>query len=374
MSKNEIIAWLQKVLAGDVPALSRNDGQFITDVLELADWHGVTALIHHKLSAENNLEYYSAEFKRQLTARNKRNIAGILLWKQEITNIYNSLHNANIRLLLVKGFPLSYTLYPEPHLRIYSDIDILFPEYESVERAWNILQETGYTRPVIVSGKYISHQFSCYRTGTSGFSFALDLHWRISNHNFFANALTFDELESSSIPLTGIEQEMRTLSPEYALLFACMHRVAHIPFGEADRLAWLYDIHLLAESFNSGQWTFFSELAKKKDLSSVCRDGLLNSRERFKTKLPEDYLGMLQREGTDDPVQPVSLTSAWKYQLVNFKTMPGWTERVGLLREYLLPPAEYMLAKYKTDKKWLLPYLYIKRIVGGLKRFLNRNN
>ena len=283
-------------------------------------------------------------------------------------NVQETLQAAGLKSLSIKGFPLSYTLYPEPHLRLFSDIDLLFPDHESADKAWNLLAGMGYARPVTTSGKFISHQFSCYRTGTSGFSFALDLHWRVNNHYFFSNALTFEELDSSSIPLPGLAPGMRTLSPVYAMVFACMHRIAHIPDEKSDRLVWLYDIHLLAESFNEDQWSCFIDLAGRKKLSSVCRDGLLAGKKSFNTRLPDDVLEKLQREGTNDPIQPAALTSTWKYQLVNFQAMPGWTERFCMLQEHLFPPADYMLAKYKTSKKWLLPFFYLKRIITGLTK------
>ena len=356
------------VLAGEPPALPHDDDQFITDTLQLADWHGVTALIHHELSVDNRLEKYPHAFIQQLTARNNRIVAGKLLWKQEMINVQKSLRSAKIRSLLIKGFPLSYILYPAPHLRLYSDIDILFPDFETTEKAWNTLANMGYTRPVTTSGKYISHQFSCYRSGASGFPFALDLHWRVNNHYFFASALTFEELDSTSMKLPGLEPEMRTLLSEYALLYACMHRIAHLPFNESNRLVWLYDIHLLAKSFNEDQWTHFVDLATMKKLSSVCLDGLLECKTRFNSALPENVLEKLRQEGTNDPVRPAELTSTWKYNLTIYKTMPGWTERLCLLREHLFPPSDYMLNKYKTNNKWLLPYLYLKRITGGLKK------
>lgn len=373
MSENEIIAWLQKVLGGDTPALPANNDRLITDTLQLADWHGVTALIHHKLSRDNNLVNYPAEFIKQLSARNNQIIAGTMLWTQEMIKLQRSLHAARLKSLLIKGFPLSYTLYPEPHLRLYSDIDILFPDQKSAEKAWNILEKTGYTRKAALSGKYISHQFSCYRTGSSGFSWVLDMHWRINNHYFFANALTFDELNSSSVPLTGLNPEMRTLSPEYALLFACIHRIAHTPYAESNRLVWLYDIHLLAESFNPGQWSRFSELAMEKKLSSISADGLLNSKIRFNTILAENILKFLQFEGANDPIQAVDLSSAWKYHLGNLHTMPGWAERFCFLREHLFPPSEYMLEKYNRQNKLWLPILYVSRFAGGFMKLFKRS-
>jgi hypothetical protein len=368
MSESEIITWLQEVLVGNTPALPDNSKQCITDTLELSDWHGVTPLVHYKLSEKDNLNLYPSDLNEQLSARTRQTIAVSLLWKQEIINVHKALEDAKLKFLLIKGFPLAWSLYPAPHLREYSDIDVLFPDYETTMKAWQILEDMDYARPNAISGKYISYQFSCYRAGISDHSCVLDLHWRVNNHYYFASALKFEELEKSSRRIPGFAPNMRTLAPEYALLLACLHRIAHTQDNKSDRLIWLYDIHLLAESFNIEQWNCFSVLATGKKLSSICHDGLMNCKNRFNTRIPEDVIENFVHHGKNDPIQSQSLATNRKYLLTSIQTMPGWTARICFLREHLLPPADYMLKKYNTDKKWLLPVLYVKRIANGIQK------
>ena len=370
--EQQIIAWLQNVLAGDTPALPDGGGETITAILQQADRHGVTALIFDRLSENKVLESYPATFTRQLNGKTEQSIALHLLWKQEITGIHRSLQDARISPLYFKGFPLSFNLYRRPHLRQYSDVDILFPDYEMAGKAWSILKARGYARRITISGSYINHQFSCYRHCFADFSWALDLHWRINNHFYFANALPFDELAASSRPVSGLETEIRTVSPEHAMLIACLHRTGHSPDQKSDRLVWLYDIHLYATVFKREQWSGFSELAVRKKLSSVCLDGLLSCKERFNTALPADVLAQLQQHAGSDPVQPADLSTPVKYHWSNFCSLPGPAARCRYLREHLFPDPAYMLDSNNTQNKWLLPWLYIKRSVTGMMKLFRR--
>ena len=104
--EQQIIAWLQNVLAGDTPALPDGGGETITAILQQADRHGVTALIFDRLSENKVLESYPATFTRQLNGKTEQSIALHLLWKQEITGIHRSLQDARISPLYFKGFPL----------------------------------------------------------------------------------------------------------------------------------------------------------------------------------------------------------------------------------------------------------------------------
>jgi hypothetical protein len=48
--------------------------------------------------------------------------------------------------------------------------------------------------------------------------------------------------------------------------------------------------------------------------------------------------------------------------------LPRWSARWQLLREHAFPPADYMLRKYETRRRWLLPALYVRRALGWLTR------
>ncbi|MEA2116090.1 MAG: nucleotidyltransferase family protein [Thermodesulfobacteriota bacterium] len=192
-------------------------------------------------------------------------------------------------LLLIKGAPLSYTLYPEPSFRPRCDTDLLFPDRASAEKGWSIVQERGYQRPNAVSGEIISHEFSCCKTGPASIGHNLDLHWRLSNNQLFARLFDFDELAHSAVKVPQLNNA-DTLGPEHALLLACVHRIQHKTEQQENRLIWLYDIHLLCRSFSPAMWQQFLAAAQKKQLCSICLDGLRSAMIFPGTSVPESTI------------------------------------------------------------------------------------
>jgi len=56
--------------------------------------------------------------------------------------------------------------------------------------------------------------------------------------------------------------------------------------------------------------------------------------------------------------------------MLEFKALPDLKSRFLLLKEHLLPNPDYVLRKYDSSNRALLPYFYMKRIFKGIgKRF-----
>ena len=105
-----------------------------------------------------------------------------------------------------------------------------------------------------MAGDLIIHELGCYKTSGGGFTHALDVHWRLNNAALLSERFTFAELAAAAVPIPALGPHAQGLGSVHALLLACMHRVAHLPEGNADRLIWLYDIHLLAQHLIDQQW------------------------------------------------------------------------------------------------------------------------
>lgn len=268
--------------------------------------------------------------------------------------------------------PLAYSLYSNPHLRSRCDTDLFFPDNTTAEKAWNALEERGYRRPNAISGEYVSHQFSCYKTGPMGVGHTLDIHWQISNRQYLARVLTYQELVSHSQAVPSLGSKARTLGWKHALLLACAHRIAHKPQGMENRLIWLYDIHLIAEKLDLEQWQDFLLTAKKKKLQSACLDGLKQSAAYFHTKIPENIWADLNEVNGTEEFTPHTANSRWKTEFSDLRSLPGWPQRLRLIKEHLLPSAEYMLSKDQTRNPLLLPWLYAKRITQGVIKILRQ--
>lgn len=368
MPELQIITWLREVLSGNTPPLPGISSDVHADILQTAERNGVTALIFHVLNANNKWTNYPDELRRRFSERTMQLVSISLLWKQEFLEVHSRLLDAKLPLLLLKGLALSYNLYPAPYLRPFGDVDVLFQDQETTEKAYKLLETAGYKRPNEISGKYIYHLLSCRKNSPTGFIFTLGLHWRINNLNYFANAYSYEELEATSQSVPQLSPEVHTLSLENALLLACLHRIAHTPDGKSNRLIWLYDIHLLANIMEEHQWTAFIDMSIRKNLAGVSVNGLLKSKKNLNTYIPDRVIDALNNHASTDPFHAMQNGSRWIFYFRIFQSMPGWTERLCFLLENLLPPSEYMLVKYNRKNIFWLPILYILRLAGGLTK------
>jgi len=264
---------------------------------------------------------------------------------------------------------LAYTHYPQSYLRERCDTDILFPDQAAFDKAWALLGRLGFERRNTLSGEFVGYQHCCYRPLEKGFHQSLDCHTRVNDYLFFADAFSFDELLKHSVPVTGLAESARTLGPVHALLLACMHRVATIPFGSADRLIWLYDIYLLCHSLDSSQWAEVLELARSRKLCATCVHSLDAAEAYFPLDVPADVMAGLEQAAQAEPFQPGCDMKRWQFYFHVLKTTPGLRGKARLLREHFFPSAEYMFEKYQTGSRLKLPFLYVHRVLSGFKRY-----
>jgi len=153
-------------------------------------------------------------------------------------------------------------------------------------------------------------------------------------------------------------------------LLACLHRVAHIPFGEGNRLIWLYDIHLLSNNFTNEQWEEFIRLAINKRLAAASLDSFTKTRDYLGTLIPQEIIIQLENHINESVVIPGYSNSKWRELLETIRALHGWQPRAQYIKEIMFPNSEYMMRKYQDRNKWMLPYLYIKRgITGAIKLF-----
>ncbi len=162
-----------------------------------------------------------------------------------------------------------------------------------------------------------------------------------------------------------------------ALLLACMHRCTHKqnPFyvnGDAhhtaDRLIWLYDIHLLAEKLSGPEWEKFVRAATQKGLRAVCLEGMQSTQACFHTAYPEPVLQTLAKSPTTERAARYLDGSKLRQQWMDYRALGSFTRQVRFLKELLFPPAHYMRNKYSGPAAAWLPWLYLRRAAAGVRR------
>jgi len=230
-----------------------------------------------------------------------------------------------------------------------------------------------FTAPNATNGKLVSHQAICLRTDKTGLQHQLDIHWRISNDGWFSGLLTYDGLKQNTMAVSVLSSHAITLDPVGTLFLACLHRASHAVYGESNRLVWLYDIHLLCQTLTPDNFCRFTEQAKQHAMTKVCLDALEQSRSRFRTKIDESIFEVLQ-QGSSQPEPSARYLQA--SHLTHFKcnldALPTLGDKLTYIIENLFPPQSYMLSKYKTRNRLLLPLLYLHRFILGCKKQICR--
>ncbi len=342
------------------------DADFPSRLLEAGHRHGVTPLLHHLLHGTTAYSSWPVATRDTLARELRMQIALDLLQEQELIAVLAALAAAGVRPLLLKGTPLAYTHYPLSALRPRCDTDLLV-EPAARARAERVLEQMGYRRFSAFAG--VTYQWE-YRKRGHPVDHILDVHWRINNSQAFAQALSHAELLDRAVPVPRLGVAARTLYPPHALLLALMHRAAHEEGSETgNRLIWLYDIHLLARTMATGDWEAFARLSVAKKMQPVCLDGFSRTRQALATAFPDDMMERLAAPSAGKISAADLLAGRWRFLLEDLRGLPNGRRRLLFLWEMGFPPADFMLVKYQTSRRWWLPWLYLRRAAASLCKF-----
>lgn len=338
--------------------------------------HGVAPLLHAQLRSSD----WPLDVLSSLREEALQHAMWELRHQQLLGQALAAMASAGIEPVLIKGTALAYSLYPDAASRTRSDTDLIISQAAKAEVHARLLP-LGFQRSLAVTGEAISYQAS-YTFGTSdGGKHALDLHWKINNSEVLSALFTCEELRQDAQAVPTLCPGAWAASSVHALLIACMHRATHRqnPYrvqGEdhhtANRLIWLYDIHLLAETFSVQQWSEFVLLAQLKGLRAVCLDGMQHAQARFGTTYPPAVVAALAQPGPPEKPAIYLEGGPLRQQCMDFVALGGIARQARFVRELLFPSRSYMRAKFPASSQWMLPWLYVWRSLSGAARRLAR--
>lgn len=357
------------VLRDDVSPYPAQAGEaFERELFSLAQTHGVLALLHDRASSRGEFAAWPQHLRKRLDAASKAQAVRELLVKRELVSLLERLAEAGVSALLLKGTPLAYTLYPKPYLRTRCDTDILIPESQ-FQLAHEVLVHADYA-PDLPYRKMVSYQAEYRHRSASEIELAIDLHWRLSNLQYFAWAFDFDELHECSVQASAVWRGARAPAPLQALLIACMHRATNISAPgfdvgidsqEPNRLIWLYDIHLLCGRLSAVDWARLVEIATVKGVRAICLDALRVTSACFGTLIPDSVMDRLAAPGRAELSAGYLKRGSLRSRMIDLRSLPDWRRRRDLLADWAFPSVDHMLARYAVHSRWLLPLLYIRR-------------
>jgi hypothetical protein len=376
----EIDALLCAALRGATPTwLAVGDMDFAARFLERSAYQGVQSLLHQLLDAKQAI---AKGWPPEVLAECRRQAIGRTMWELRhqalLSQVLEELASIDAQPVLFKGTALAYGLYPNPVLRTRGDTDLLIPLHAR-GRATEVLAHMGFQRDPGVRGDCMSHQESLTYAEPGGSHHCLDLHWQVNNEGLLVELFTYEELRARAQPLPELGPRAIAPDPLHALLLACMHRSRHkqapyyvdgVAHYSGDRLIWLYDIHLLAQRLTGDDWHELIEMATRKGLRALCREGLHLARMCSSTEVPPEVMEALARPGNPEPIAAYMERSAIRRLWMDFCVIGGWRYKLGFLSEKLFPPAGYMRQQYPDAKLTWLPWLYLRRATGWIFEIL----
>ncbi|WP_460733862.1 nucleotidyltransferase family protein [Lysobacter tyrosinilyticus] len=337
------------------------------ELIFATEYEGLVPLLDWKLRETSSL-FAPEGFREELAVRARDEVARSLFSTHEIARIAGVLDSQGFRTLLLKGHAFARWLYPKPYLRVCGDIDLLFESREEANRAATALQSLGYALAFLPGS--LTYEMSCRLMVDGQLLSELDLHCRLVNQQIYAERLGFDELWTASMSLAGLPASVRGLSPEHALLHACLHRAHDMGLRRPDRLKWLYDIHLLMARMDAAAWNAFTLLAQAKGLCGICLRSLQDAREWFGARLPADAAETMAHAAQAEQLDARRIDD-WRYiQWQGFKALPGMRARLRWLYERLLPTRSHLQELHGEDAPWLV--LLFRRVGRGFWRMRNR--
>ena len=280
MERETLAAWI-----ADWPVPEKHDApDAIPCLLAAATGEGVVALAHAALTRRTDAPEALCD---AFAAAAREGAVGGMLRVAECRRVLDTMAEAGIPVLLLKGLALAAWLYPHSYLRESSDIDLLFAGREDAERAAALLASSGYA--VQYSAGVMAQEFLCRRqVGAMGVD--VDAHWRISAMPLFSDAFAFGELFEASIALPALGKHARGLMPVHAFAHASIHRASNVCSGIGDRLKWLYDLHLLAQRFGTDDWGRLLGVCRERDLCGVVAEAIAATADAFGPVVPAEVV------------------------------------------------------------------------------------
>ena len=332
----------------------------------------IEALLAHHLHETGWSGPWPSLVRQRLEGRLRLHTAREAVIQRELVAVFEALGRAAVPAILMKGSALAYTVYPQPALRRRGDTDLVIRRAD-LERAASVFEAAGYQRENVLHGEHVSQQAMFRKIDRHGVKHEFDVHWKISNRPFFADVLTWDELEAAAVPVPALGSHARAMGLAHALTMACVHPVAHHGDSPTDRFLWLYDVHLLVSAMTASEVAHWADLVRARRIRAICARALGLARAQFGTPVPASVDDVLNTTDVEPSAWYLS-AEPWRgdIRLADLRTSQGWRAKAKLVREVVLPRPAYIRKEYGVSHPLLVGYYYLFRVARGCWRLWQR--
>ena len=353
---------------------------------EITDWqlvlhhgfmHGLLPLVYCRLREAEVADKVPPAVTRDLCDVYAFSSARTLQLTAELGRILDLLEDGSIPALPTKGPVLGTSLYADPGLRPFVDLDVIV-RTEHVDAAIEVLAANGYRVP-----QQLSEAHQRIRRRTTGYAahliheerrVPLDLHWGFS-HGYFSAGLPSHLVwkETRSMVLAG--RPTTVPSPTVLLLALAIHGAKHGPFPWP-KLKWVVDVDGFLRSDPPMDWEALIAVSEEIGCRRILLLGIALASKLLDSPLPKELSQALDRDPLAwELTEPI----ACRLFLPGDRSIPlGERMRLDLrLRERRVDRARYLVSRLtqpstrdldaaRLPSKWASLYLPLRlaRLAG----------
>ncbi|HZD59203.1 MAG TPA: nucleotidyltransferase family protein, partial [Anaerolineae bacterium] len=252
--------------------------------------HGVAPLLYFTIKSNpqfNVPEWVVEQLKDSFFASFVRQAA----YHAELEQLITYLRGKGIEIIVMKGPVLSRLFYPDPALRYFVDIDLLFKEKDWGEIR-SFLLKAGYIAtkdcevlpPKLIAGEVHEHILAFYNED------GLKVELKLDPFDLGVGSRMIDEIWERSTSCDFGSFTCRSLAPEHQLLHLLVHLNQH-GFG---KVKWFVDIAFILMNERALDWELVIHDAKREGILAPIYFSLVHVCKLFNIKMNEEILDQLR--------------------------------------------------------------------------------
>jgi hypothetical protein len=339
-------------------------------LLKLADRHRLLPVLFAALRDRDDVP---ASIRSAIEARHDAHILKTLRFSAELARISRHLADRGIETLAHKGPVLSQTLYGDPAMRQFGDLDLLI-RARDVPRARSALTELGYTPGIQLSRAqenfYLLSGYE-YVFGVGAEPNLLELQWQ-TVPRFYSIDFDMEALFARSVESEIEGFPLRSLGSEDLMLVLCVHAAKH----EWSQLGMLRDIATLAGT--GLDWTHVVAEARRLGIARLLGISLNLARELWDVDIPRELAGCAEGQDISATVSEILFrladgteleTESLRYFSAMMNTRERWQDRARMAWRLASTPS---VGEWKAVRlpDFLFPLYRVVRLSRLARRFI----
>jgi hypothetical protein len=245
-SSKDLFNYILSLLKNELPILPDLSLEQWAELLPLLKSHYISPIIYHRVSVLPCELQPPSEVVNQLRIAFFNNRVQCIKIEKQISEISDTFSKRGIRVLFLKGSAMAWSVYPDPVLRAFADIDILVVP-ESLNSAWEILESLEYKsmeKIFDISKESQIEELFAYDNKKED-RLLIELHWDLHCFSGIKNKDTVNDLFSRSIKVKVPSFSIETPDHVDKLIHSALHMFLN--HAHDIRLNWIFDIALIAK-------------------------------------------------------------------------------------------------------------------------------